>query len=387
MTCSATLSAMDILRLSTAVPENKVSTEDLIEAFPCPIPGDVRQNILKLGVANRHLVSQEISPTNRESVMSEAVLVKLCQAACDDAVDQAGLSMKNIGCFIASYDVNPVLCPGLSQLLIRQLGLDPYMDYINIQGMACAAFTKTLQLAENHLARQPQDAVLLCVSGVNSYWFQNQVRSLKNVPGIRQINKIKDNAKRRMELRKWVAVMECFLFGDGVAAAVVANEGEGLTVKKVVEVTNLGQNDYAVGYARLSALDEPFKFGFYSHLDKNIPELGVRYTDVALKRLLGTRLAATAKTAKWAVHTGSEKMLNALAEYHQIRRDQMAESYEVLREYGNLAGGSLPFILKEIISAQNSRNSGTILMVGYGWGFSASAAMLEEPRRAAQRAV
>jgi predicted naringenin-chalcone synthase len=381
MTCSATLSAMEILRLSTAVPENKVSTEDLIEAFPCPIPEDVRQNILNLGVANRHLISHERSPTSPESVMSEAALVKLCQAACDDAVDQAGLSMQDIGCFIASYDVNPVLCPGLSQLLIRQLGFDPYMHCVNVQGMACAAFTKTLQLAESHLAAHPEDAVLLCISGVNSYWFQNQVRSLKNVSGIRQINKIKDDARRRMELRKWVAVMEFFLFGDGVAAAVVANEGEGLTVKKVVEVTNLGQNDYAVGYARLSALDEPFKFGFYSHLDKKIPELGVTYTDVALKRLLGARLAAMAKAAKWAVHTGSAKMLDALAEHNRIRREQIAESYDILREYGNLAGGSLPFILKDVVSAQKSPDSGTILMLGYGWGFSASAAVLEETRR------
>jgi predicted naringenin-chalcone synthase len=379
--CSATLSAMEILRLSTAVPETKYSTEDLIDVFPCPIPVAVRQNILNLGVSNRHLVNQEHSQSNSETVMSEAAVVKLCQAACDDAVEQAGFSMEDIGCFIASYDVNPFLCPGLSHLLIRKLGFDPYMNCINVQGMACAAFTKTLQLAENHLAAHPEDAVLLCVSGVNSYWFQNQVKGLKNVMGIRQINKIKSRARRRMELRKWVAVMEFFLFGDGAAAAVVANAGEGLTVKKTVEVTNLEKNDYAMGYARLSALDEPFKFGFHSHLDKKIPELGVKYTDVALKRLLGKKSVETTKAAKWAVHTGSGKMLDALAEHHRIPREKIAESHRILREYGNLAGASLPFILKQIVSAEKSSEDRIILMLGYGWGFSASAAMLEETSR------
>jgi predicted naringenin-chalcone synthase len=372
---------MEILRLSTAVPETSHPTRDMIEAFPCRLPKDVQQNILNLGVTNRHLVSHEKAQPNSETVMSEAALVNLCQTACEDAVDHAGFSMQDIGCFIASYDVNPVLCPGLSQLLIRKLGFDPYTHCVNVQGMACAAFTNTLQLAENHLAAHPEDTVLLCISGVNSYWFQNQLRGLKNVMGIRQINEIKNRVRRRMELRKWVAVMEFFLFGDGVAAAVVAKAGEGLTVKKIVEVTNLGKSDYAVGYARLSALNEPFKFGFYSHLDKTIPELGVTYTDVALKRLLGKKSAETTKAAKWAVHTGSQKMLDALAEHHRIPREKIAESHQILRQYGNLAGASLPFILKQIVSAEKSPEDSIILMLGYGWGFSASAAMLEDTAR------
>jgi predicted naringenin-chalcone synthase len=180
-----------------------------------------------------------------------------------------------------------------------------------------------------------------------------------------------------MELRKWVATIEFFLFGDGAAAAIVANRGEGLAVRRIVEVTNLRKKDYLAGYARLSALNEPFKFGFYSHLDKEIPELGIKYTDVALKRLLGKNFAENTKAAKWAVHTGSEKMLNALAEYNQIRPEKITESHEILKEYGNLAGASLPFILKRIVSEKKNSEDNIILMLGYGWGFSASAAMLE----------
>jgi 3-oxoacyl-[acyl-carrier-protein] synthase III len=309
--------------------------------------------------------------------MNESAIVDLCFEACDDAVNNAGLSVRDIGCFIASYDVNPFLCPGLSQLLIGKLGFDPYIKCTNVQGMACTAFTKALELAENHLAAHPEDSVLLCISGVNSYWFHNQVKGIENVTEIKQINKMEDKTRRRMELRKWVATMEFFLFGDGAAAAIVTNRGEGLAVRKIVEVTNLGKKDYLAGYGRLSALNEPFKFGFYSHLDKKIPELGVKYTDAALKRLLGKDFAEIAEAAKWAVHTGSEKMLKALAEHNQIRREKITESLAILREYGNLAGASLPFILKRIISKKRTSEDSIILMLGYGWGFSASAAMLE----------
>jgi predicted naringenin-chalcone synthase len=195
---------------------------------------------------------------------------------------------------------------------------------------------------------------------------------------IGKISMIKDEDKRQMELRKWVAIIEFFLFGDGAAAAVVAQKGEGLAVNRIVEVTNIGKKDYTAGYARLAALEEPFKFGFYSHLDKEIPRLGAEYTDMALKELLGKNTESIMKTAKkWAVHTGSEKILNTLAERHRIEWKKLEESYEVLRQCGNLAGASLPFILERIVSSNKLSVGDIVLMVGYGWGFSAAASLLE----------
>lgn len=365
---------MQISQLVTALPKNEYSTEKLVEVFPCQLPKGVKQNILNLGVSKRYLINN----VNSEKAMSETGIVDLCLEACEKAIKKARLSVGDIGYFVAAYDANPFLCPGLSQLLVRKIGFDPYIKHVNAQGIASTAFPKALELAGNYLAAHPEDYVLLCISGVSSYWFQNQVRGIKDIMEINQINTIKNQAKRQMELRKWVATMEFFLFGDGAAAAVVTNEEEGLTVRKIVEVTNLGKKDHLAGYARLSALDEPFKFGFYSHLDRKIPELGVKYTSLALKRLLGKNADNIIKVArKWVVHTGSEKILNALAERNGILPERLRESHEVLRDYGNLAGASLPFILERIVSGGRLSRGDIILMVGYGWGFSAAAVHLE----------
>jgi predicted naringenin-chalcone synthase len=244
--------------------------------------------------------------------------------------------------------------------------------------MACSALTNALGLAENHLAAYPKDHVLICISGVNSYWFYNQVQGIKDVMEIDKISKIRNPNKRHVELRKWIATMEFFLFGDGVASAIVAKDGEGLAVKKIVEVTNLNKKDYSAGYARLTAFNEPFRFGLYSHLDKEIPKLGVKYSSVALKKLMGKDTENTMKAAKkWAIHTGSEKILSLIAEHYQIPRAKIKESFDVLREYGNLAGASLPFILERIVSRNRLSKEDIILMLGYGWGFSASTALLK----------
>jgi predicted naringenin-chalcone synthase len=320
---------MNIVQISTALPKNEYTTEELIEA-------------------------------------------------CNKALERSAVSINKIGYFIATYDANPVLSPGLSQLLVRKIGFGPYIKHVNVQGIASTAFPKALQLAEDHLAANSKDNVLICDSGVSSFWFQNQVNGIKEVQEIGRINEIRDENKRQIELDNWVATMEYFLFGDGVAATVVANSGGGLVVKKTVEVTNLGETDHLAGYAKLSSLPETFKFGFHSNLGRGIPTLGVKYTSAALKRLLGKNLKKIImQSKKWAVHTGSEKILEALAENHGIPREKLQESREILKEHGNLAGASLPFILERITSANRLSKSNVILMLGYGWGFSAAASLLE----------
>jgi predicted naringenin-chalcone synthase len=364
--------------LSTELPKDCYSTEELLGAFPCPLPKGVIQNVLNLGVSRRYLIEQANSSSRKEVVMSETGLVDLCVSACMGVLQKTSLSVDDIDYLIAAYDVNPFLSPGLSQLLVPKLGLNPYVKHVNVQGIASTAFTKTLELAGDHLSMCPGDNVLICVSGVSSYWFHNQLRGIRDLLEIGQINKIDDSVKKRAELRKWVAVMQYFLFGDGVAAAVVAESGGGLAVEKIVEVTNTGKGDYLAGYARLSLVNESFKFGFYSHLDREIPRLGVKYTGLALEKLIGKNAEKTLKAVKkWAVHTGSEKILEALAEQNGIDPEKLVESHQILRECGNLAGASLPFILHKIVSPVRISEKDMILMLGYGWGFSASACMLE----------
>jgi predicted naringenin-chalcone synthase len=369
---------MQILQLSTALPRNKYSTEELMQKFPCKLPEGVKQNVLNLGVSSRHLINQPDTKPRTENLLNEDELVDLCSEACQKALAKTGLSSREIDYLITTYDANAFLSPGLSHFLVPRLELDPFTKHVSAQGVASTAFPKALELAENHLAVHPGHHVLICVSGVSSYWFQNQVHGLKEILETSQISRIEDKKRKQFELRKWIATIQFFLFGDGVAAAVVANKKPGLRVRRITEVTNLGKMDYMAGYSRLAALDEPFKFGFYSYLDREIPKLGVEYTDLALRKLLGDDATSKIKAVKnWAVHTGSEKILDALAEHHGIEPEKLQESHQVLNECGNLAGASLPFILERIVSNGRLKKGDNVLMVGYGWGFSSAACLLE----------
>jgi len=369
---------MQILQFSTAVPKNKYSTRELMQLFPCELSEGLRQNVLNLGVETRHLISHNYSISKNENLMKEDELADLFREACETAMEKADLKTEDINYFIMTYDASPVLCPSLNQILIRKLGFSSGIKHVNVQGMACSALVKALELAENYLAVHKEDFVLVCISGVNSYWFHNQVKGFNDVMEINKINSLRDAEERALELRKWIATMEYFLFGDGVAGVVLANDGGRLSVKKIVEVTNIDFEDASAGYARLAVLNEPFKFGFYSHLGKAIPNLGVKYTSAVLRKLFDEDFEHSLIVAKkWAFHTGSEKILGILADAYKIEREKLEESYEVLRRYGNLAGASLPFILERIISGNKLSDGDVVLSVGYGWGFSASACLLE----------
>jgi predicted naringenin-chalcone synthase len=331
-----------------------------------------------LGVSKRHLIDTVDLSSEPEEFLNKNELVNLCVEACEEGMQRTNRSKDDIGYFIATYDASPFLCPGLSALLARKLGFKPYIKHVNIQGMACAAFPTALELARDHLNTHPEDHVLLCVSGANSYWFSNQVQGMKDVMEIKKIGLLKQKSKREMELRKWIATMEFFLFGDGVASIIVANEGDGPSVGKMLNITNLRTRDYLAGYARLVASKKPFKFEFHSHLDRDIPKRGVEYTSLAFERLLGSKSRGKVDAIrKWAVHTGSKRILDNMAKHYRIPFEKLEESYKVLTEYGNLAGASLPFILEKIISGNKFLRGDFISMLDFGWGFSASASLLE----------
>ncbi len=358
--------------LSTAAPHEKYTTKELVELFPCELPSSVRQNISNLGVYARYLAVPKNFLSKSELAPNDAGL-EVCVKACERVLKRFSISIEDIDYFIATYDASPFLSPGFSSLLVRRLGFVPSIKHVSLQGMACTAFTRALELAEDHLASSPKDHVMICLSGVNSYWFHNQVRGMKNMMGIKEIQALKNEKRRRRELRKWIATLEFFLFGDGATSMIVAGEGEGPRITDILHVTNLGKTDYLAGYAKLTITNEPFSFGFRSHLEKGIRKLGLRYTSVVLEKLFGDHFSEKeTKVKKWVVHTGSKAILDGIAENYNIKHEKLKESYEVLAEYGNLAGASLPFILERTMQKGELQNNDQAIVLGFGWGFSAS---------------
>ncbi len=203
------------------------------------------------------------------------------------------------------------------------------------------------------------------------------MRGLNDVKAIGEIRALENGKLRLQELRKWIALIEFFLFGDGAACAIMSNQGNGPQFSDNTNITNVGSKDYLAGYAKLTGLTMPFKFDFYSNLSKNLPKLGVEYTRLVLDRLSHGRdpwFQVDAK--KWIVHTGSKRILDQIVHTHSIDQEKIRDSYDVLSSYGNLAGASLPFILGKILDEGALEEGDYAIMLGFGWGFNANASLV-----------
>jgi alkylresorcinol/alkylpyrone synthase/polyketide synthase Type III len=351
----------------------------MMELFPQELSGDLKQNILNLGVSERYLAYPlDLLFKSKLSHADEESVTEVCVAACKQALKSSGVTPKDIDYFIATYDSSIFLCPGLSNYLLSELDLKPDIKHVSVQGMACSAFVRAIQLAEDHLAKYPDGNVMISLSGVNSFWFSNQVRGLEDVKGMEEIKTIKDDALKTRELRKWVALIEFFLFGDGAAGIIASINKEGPEILRMTSITNLRKTDYLAGYARLKSSVEPFVFEFESGLSKDVPTLGVEYTSVVLKKLFAQEKSVSADEAKkWIMHTGSKRILDSIAKSYGISYEKIKESYEVLEKYGNLAGASLPFILDMTMQKGGLKKGDYAVMLNYGWGFSANATLIK----------
>ena len=68
------------------------------------------------------------------------------------------------------------------------------------------------------------------------------------------------------------------------------------------------------------------------------------------------------------IHTGSLKILDGFKNLYNLRDDQIQESYETLRGYGNLTGVSIPTVMDKAFWRNGSIN-GKGLLIGITMGF------------------
>ncbi len=334
---------MHIVSSATFVPKHHYDTDDLMRQLPLRLSEETLRSIRNLNVESRNF-AYPISTIIDGSFQSKFP---------DRSFDQAKIVAEkigptnSIGFLIASCNAQDYVCPNLSSMLLRPLGLRPDTRHCTLQGYGCTSFIIALQLAEDYIARNQEKQVLIVTSEVNSMLFAADLRKI-----------VDQKIELKPGTREWATLVETLLFGDGAAATLVSHDEGRSTIRPLLHVTNLEPEDYKLGIA-----------GSNFYLSSEIPSAGIRYAHFLLEQL-----QLDARTFKKIIlHTGSKKILDSLIGTLGCQPEAAAESYRVLREHGNLSGASLQFIMKEVLNAECSA-----LMLGFGLGFHAGAAVIEQ---------
>lgn len=114
------------------------------------------------------------------------------------------------------------------------------------------------------------------------------------------------------------------------------------------------------------------EWGFQMSLAKEIPVLITRHLPEYLKRL------GAKKDSLFAVHPGGPKILLHVQKVLGLKDEQMAYSFQILKEFGNMSSATLPHIWERILNDPKVKNGTPIVSLAFGPGLNVAGALMEK---------
>jgi polyketide synthase Type III len=315
--------------VGTAATGPSVSQPELLELFGIEDP-KVRSVYLNSAIDKRRLTLPEPDATGRRQPEPQGELLAKHKRLAIEMGSQALLSCLERA-FASVSDLRHLCCvtstgfltPGLSALLIKELGIDPHCSRSDIVGMGCNAGLNALNVVSGWSAAHPGElGVVLCVEACSAaYAIDGTMRT---------------------------AVVNS-LFGDGAAALALISDGPGESRPgpQILKFASFLITDAidAMRYDWDSDLD---RFSFF--LDPQIPYVVGANAETVIDRLLtGTGLRRS-DIAHWLVHSGGKKVIDAVVVNLGLSRHDVRHTVRVLRDHGNVSSGSFLFSYERLVA-------------------------------------
>jgi alkylresorcinol/alkylpyrone synthase len=272
---------------------------------------------------------------------------KIATDAARDAIEQSGFQPGDFGSIVVNTCTG-YLCPGLSSYIAEALGMSHHVRPLDIMGMGCGAAIPNLQTSDNVVMTNGGKPVLSVAIEICT-------------------------ATMFMDPDPGVVISNC-IFGDGAAAAVL---------ERVEKPSNQGMlrfMDFESGL--FPQHREKLQYRTEKHrlrnvLAREVPVIGAQAVKEVTGRLLDRNKLAASDINWWIVHPGGTQVLDQVAKKLEIDADKLKFSYEIFSEYGNMSSPSVLFVLKRVIELGRPKRGEKGLMLAFGAGFTAFAALIE----------
>ncbi|MDQ6761033.1 MAG: type III polyketide synthase [Bacteroidota bacterium] len=215
--------------------------------------------------------------------------------------------------------------PGLDLQIMEEMNLSPTTYRTSINFMGCYAAIHGLKMADAICNSDKAAKVLIVCTELCTLHFQRE-------------NTI-DN------------IASSLLFGDGCAAVLIAGDNDktsGLRIKNFYsEVAFKGKKDMSW---------ELSSSGFLMTLSGYVPDLIEQDFNKLLNNALVNAGIDKNAISHWCIHPGGKRILTSIEKSIDISSENLRESYNVLRNYGNMSSPTILFVLKEIMDALEIKN-------------------------------
>jgi 3,5-dihydroxyphenylacetyl-CoA synthase len=354
-----TASISQIVGVGTAVAGESYSQQELLDTFEITDP-KVRSIFFGSMIERRFLTLPPLGPGGMRIAEAqgqllgkhETLAVDMGARALATCVKNAGAGLADIGhlCCVTSTGF---LTPGLSALLIRELGIAPECSRVDIVGMGCNAGLNALGVSASWSVAHPgRLAIVLCAEACSAaYVFDSTMRT---------------------------AVVNS-LFGDGAAAVALLASTDGSPQTSPAGPRLLSFASYIITDA-LDAMrydwdDAQGKFSFF--LDPDIPYVVGAHAGQVVDRLLSGAGLRRSDIRHWLVHSGGKKVIDALMVNLGLTRHDVRHTTGVLRDYGNLSSGSFLFSYERLLNEGVTKRGDYGVLMTMGPGSTIESALIQ----------
>ncbi len=270
--------------------------------------------------------------------------------AARQALERAEMKANEIDLILVATMTPDHLTPSTAAIIQAKLGAAGVAAF-DIQA-ACSGFLYGLSIAKAYIESGMYRRVLLIASEKMSAFIDYQDRNT------------------------------CVLFGDGAAAAVVTNEGEGFFIDSII----LGADGLQAeligipgGGSRTPVHGNSFEGG-----DHFVKMNGKEVFKHAVRRMTGAandclKLAGLeVENIAWLVpHQANERIMDALVKNFNVSPEKVTKT---LHKYGNTSGSSVAISLDELIQVTPIAYEEHLLLVAFGAGLTWGASVLTKKR-------
>ncbi len=229
--------------------------------------------------------------------------------------------------------------PGLDLQVMELMDLPKNIFRTSINFMGCYAAIHALKFADAICNSDPDAKALIVCTELCTLHFQREPTM--------------DN------------IASSLLFSDGAAAALVTSEtnaSKGIRIKKFYsEVLPKGKKDMAW---------ELSSTGFLMTLSGYIPNLIEEDFELLTQRALQKNNLTKECITHWCVHPGGKKILEAIHKSLHLTNGELDNSYDVLKEFGNMSSPTILFVLKKILDTIEYSKDNTIFGAAFGPGLT-----------------
>ncbi len=283
-----------------------------------------------------------------------AEAMPLGKEAVTSAMAAADLDPAEVGLF-AVVCCTGYATPGLDILLARDLGMTDAVQRLHIGHMGCYAALPGLGAVSDFTAARSRPSVLLCLELTSLHVQPSTATARSGRPTPEDMQQMVSHA----------------LFSDAAAAVVLRpGEGEppGLEVVDVVARTDTSTSDHMTW----DVTDLGFKMG----LSPAVPDVLARHARPVVEELLARHGVAVEEVSGWAIHPGGRRIVEVVGEVLGLSEDDLAPSYDVLREVGNCSSATVLLVLERLRQHRPPVTGGYVVAMAFGPGLTLYAVLL-----------